>query len=452
MKLYKQEGKAGFYQLMQPFLTVGPKMLKYLPVSYEHVWGHSKGPTFRVFLDADKMEIISQELFKKCKNGFPKKWITEWAIIDKKLTSEAHKISKLNLSELDAKELVGLYQQIQKLDEEMWAISIFIDALDAGFDAPEIERITKENRLSQDEVQILLSPEKPAYISEWENLLIEVKEGKLNPEELAEKYFWIGADYFDFEEISAKKVVEKSKTAEPAPFVSPVNRQKEILQKYGLKNNPLEAFKILAQWRDDRKRMNLTGLYCLVRLLREGLNRCKASPELVRVVYPEEAVSVLRDGISGEVLKRRAEQGIFMHMLDDGSMEYIEGKKGEQEFDKMLDVYYAQQGTEVKGMVACKGRVKGVVRVVQHAHSPEAKKMQKGDILVTSMTRPEFVPLMKKAGAIVTDEGGISCHAAIVSRELNIPCIIGTKNATTALKDGDMVEVDAEKGVVRKVK
>ena len=65
---------------------------------------------------------------------------------------------------------------------------------------------------------------------------------------------------------------------------------------------------------------------------------------------------------------------------------------------------------------------------------------------------PEYVPLMKKAAAIVTDEGGITCHAAIVSRELNKPCIIGVKIATKVLKDGDLIEVDAEKGVVKVIK
>ncbi len=63
------------------------------------------------------------------------------------------------------------------------------------------------------------------------------------------------------------------------------------------------------------------------------------------------------------------------------------------------------------------------------------------------MTDPDFLPAMKKASAIITDEGGITCHAAIVSRELKIPCIIGTRIATKVLKDGDLVEVDANKGI-----
>jgi len=77
--------------------------------------------------------------------------------------------------------------------------------------------------------------------------------------------------------------------------------------------------------------------------------------------------------------------------------------------------------------------------------------MRPGDILVSHMTDPEIVVAMKKAGAIITDMGGITCHAAIVSRELGIPCVIGTKIATKVFKDGDEVEVDATKGVVRKL-
>ena len=77
--------------------------------------------------------------------------------------------------------------------------------------------------------------------------------------------------------------------------------------------------------------------------------------------------------------------------------------------------------------------------------------MEKDDILVTSMTRPEFVPIMKMAAGIVTDEGGLTCHAAIVSRELGIPCIVGTQIATRSLKDGDRVEVNANHGLIIKL-
>jgi phosphohistidine swiveling domain-containing protein len=101
----------------------------------------------------------------------------------------------------------------------------------------------------------------------------------------------------------------------------------------------------------------------------------------------------------------------------------------------------------VRGQAGFRGVVRGRVRVVLDMNANHG--FQLGEILVTGMTRPEYVPLMRLALAIVTDEGGITCHAAIVSRELKKPCIIGTKIATQVLHDGDLVEVDADAGVVR---
>jgi pyruvate,water dikinase len=93
--------------------------------------------------------------------------------------------------------------------------------------------------------------------------------------------------------------------------------------------------------------------------------------------------------------------------------------------------------------------VKGIVKVVKRVE--DLKKVKEGDILVAPMTFPSFIVAMKYAAAFVTDEGGITCHAAIVAREMRKPCITGTKIATKVLRDGDLVEVDANKGVVRKI-
>jgi phosphoenolpyruvate synthase/pyruvate phosphate dikinase len=106
---------------------------------------------------------------------------------------------------------------------------------------------------------------------------------------------------------------------------------------------------------------------------------------------------------------------------------------------------------EIKGTVAHKGKATGKVRVVQ----PEAIAsaiFDEGDILVTDNTDIRFVGLMQKAGAIVTDRGGMLSHASIVARELKKPCIVGTSQASRLLKDGDLVEVDAEQAVVRILK
>jgi pyruvate,water dikinase len=96
------------------------------------------------------------------------------------------------------------------------------------------------------------------------------------------------------------------------------------------------------------------------------------------------------------------------------------------------------------------GKATGRVKILKSVK--EINKIEKGDILVAVMTRPDYVPAMKKAAAIVTDEGGVTSHAAIVSRELGIPCIIGTKIATKILKDGMLVEVNANHSWVKIIK
>ncbi|MFH0700998.1 MAG: PEP-utilizing enzyme [Candidatus Woesearchaeota archaeon] len=113
-------------------------------------------------------------------------------------------------------------------------------------------------------------------------------------------------------------------------------------------------------------------------------------------------------------------------------------------------VQHVEGLSEAKGQVVFPGKVQGEVVVIKTI--AEFSKMKKDAILVCPMTNPDFVPLLHKAKAIVTDQGGILCHAAIVSREFNIPCIVGTEIATKIFKDGDLIEVDAEKGIVRKIR
>jgi len=103
----------------------------------------------------------------------------------------------------------------------------------------------------------------------------------------------------------------------------------------------------------------------------------------------------------------------------------------------------------IQGVVACRGRARGMVKIINSVE--ETEKMKKGDILVSRMTFPDLMLAIRKAAAIVTDEGGITCHAAIVSREFGIPCIVSTRIATKILKDGDWVEVDAGEGIIKRL-
>lgn len=126
---------------------------------------------------------------------------------------------------------------------------------------------------------------------------------------------------------------------------------------------------------------------------------------------------------------------------------------GEKAINVQKTLYSDKEVTksiELRGISACPGKAIGPVKIILNPR--QSSYFNEGDILVTGMTSPDFVLLMNKAGAIVTELGGITCHAAIVAREMNKPCIIGTEIATKVLKDGDLIEVDATKGIIRRIK
>ncbi|MFC2136488.1 PEP-utilizing enzyme, partial [Bacteroidota bacterium] len=161
------------------------------------------------------------------------------------------------------------------------------------------------------------------------------------------------------------------------------------------------------------------------------------------LLTPQEVIDVIKKNriISREELEKR-NNGCYFYMKS-GKVRFVFSEK--DYFSKAI-----VNAKELKGTTAQKGKARGKVKII---NVPEKMhKMMKGNILVSINTNPSIMPAIEKAGAIVTDEGGITCHAAIISRELSIPCIIATKNATKILKDGDYIEVDADKGIVRKIK
>ncbi len=142
---------------------------------------------------------------------------------------------------------------------------------------------------------------------------------------------------------------------------------------------------------------------------------------------------------------------LCLFYFDDKKIKHCTGKKARVKIDKVLDNLEEEiEGGDLEGKTAYPGKAKGIVKLI--ITKDDLDKMEEGNILVSPYTDPTLMPAIKKAGAIVTDVGGMTCHAAIVSRELKKPCVIGTKTATKSLKDGDMVEVDANKGIIKIIK
>ncbi|MBI4087073.1 hypothetical protein HY416_03805 [Candidatus Kaiserbacteria bacterium] len=152
-----------------------------------------------------------------------------------------------------------------------------------------------------------------------------------------------------------------------------------------------------------------------------------------------------RDAIPEEdVLAKREKHFIFYRgtLYTDMTLEMFA-----HDHDIRLEEETISQSGEIKGQIAMGGTAIGKVRVI--LKKQDIPQVEEGEILVTTMTTPDYLPAMKRAAAFVTDEGGITSHAAIIAREFKKPCIVGTKIATKFLKTGDTIEVDADKGIVR---
>lgn len=168
--------------------------------------------------------------------------------------------------------------------------------------------------------------------------------------------------------------------------------------------------------------------------------------------YDDNELHLLYKGkkLSNSVLLSR-KKGYALWIMD-GKMEMLTGQRFKKMWKWVNSRFKVLEQGKIKGVVANKGMAKGTVRLILHTKrniSKDVSKFKKGEVLVTEMTRPATILACRKAAAIVTDEGGVICHAAIISRELNIPCIVGANIATQVLKDGDEVEVDANEGIVR---
>ncbi len=150
-------------------------------------------------------------------------------------------------------------------------------------------------------------------------------------------------------------------------------------------------------------------------------------------------------------LSKRREKYWYAYVEKDNREIIIDDKEVISEIEKSYFTVEGDKVTELRGQPAFKGIVTG--RAYRHDRIDKNSQPPKEDfVLVTVMTHPNDIAIISKAKAIVTDEGGLLCHAAIISRELGIPAVIGTKIATKILKDGDLVEVDANIGIVRIIK
>ncbi|MDD4900881.1 MAG: PEP-utilizing enzyme [Patescibacteria group bacterium] len=188
------------------------------------------------------------------------------------------------------------------------------------------------------------------------------------------------------------------------------------------------------------------------KLLGEIAKRFKISDaNSILYFFPAEIKQIFKTGrVPFDLLDRRKRLTILFYQTR--KLEIYEGEAGERflKKGKLQKILLVNNGI-LMGQPASPGKVEGKA-VVAHGLNEALSLVKKGDILVTGYTSARYVPAMKKAAAIITETGGITAHAAVVSRELGVPCVIAVKDVTKVIKTGDLVEVDADKGVVRILK
>lgn len=186
--------------------------------------------------------------------------------------------------------------------------------------------------------------------------------------------------------------------------------------------------------------------------LKKLLNNKKIDKDLAHFLTPKEAEILMADDKLDfkKIAKRKTSYIIYNQRIITG-MDFIRFCQTrrlivpEEIFSSSCDQIEGQSSFSGQG-----GKIRGRVIIVNNKE--DLKKISEGSILVTAMTNANYANAIKKSKAIVTDEGGILCHAAIISRELKIPCVTGTKIATKVFFNGQLVEVDANKGIVKIIK
>ncbi len=293
-------------------------------------------------------------------------------------------------------------------------------------------------------------------------LVLELKRNPSRREELLglhqQHYFWLQNNYV------SDRVLPISFFSERLDQAVPDEAEERLLEitaqgkEHRLRKEALVAELVLpedlrvlltitdefAAWQDERKKGTFFATHSFTLLLQEIAKRTGYSLEELVYALPPEMESIFQKTLSSRELQQRKEYCMILWV--DHAYDVITDQVLIQELDR-IGTGKTECSEELRGLAASRGVAQGMVRVIESAQ--DIARVQEGDVLVAVMTRPDYLPAMKRACAFVTDEGGVTCHAAIVAREMNKPCVIGTKHASKVLKDGMKVEVDADKGVVR---
>ena len=359
------------------------------------------------------------------------------------------KIKDTDVKKLGDEELKKLFEEYLDTLYKLMAY-LFIPVVVDKYVSLKLERLQKY-------IPVLTFPEKRSSVKEEKIELLRIlleNDGKKLDDHL-KNWAWLGDHFFKgtfwTKEELLQRVEELKKKDIKKELDSLLEEEKKakqesdkLIKELNLTKEELGMMKVAKEYvylRTHRLDALFKSEYLVKNLLEEMCKRMQITYDEFTFLIPEEVLHFFKTKTIDKKLIEERKKSYALIMIDKKIKVYA----GE-EVKKYEETEEYSSTKVLRGQTASPSRVVGVAKII--FNKKDFGKINKGDILVTAMTTPDFVPVMEKASAIVTDEGGITCHAAIVSRELGIPCIIGTGNATKILKDGQKVDVDANCGVV----
>ena len=420
-----------------------------------------------------------------------RQWKKDWH----EYISCSEKLLDKDLSKLSDKNLLREFKRFYQLYLGAGSVAYMADSFMSTGETDWLEemfkKVLKDAKLGGDEDEILRTLLSPGFLSfglaeeldllglaikfsdEYSGKLPSIKDLRRKSPQLYKlliehrrQYYWISNGYYQADAIKLEEFyqrLQKIIATEKGNLRSLHEKKVGEIEGYKKKRqqiiasldldkyhrNVLDISDLLTEWKDMRKSGVFIGIHHFECFLAEIGRRAGIPIYDMTFLVPDEAYSVLEgekiDELKDKISKRKKQ--VFFAVTTEGYC--ITGGK---EADKYFKHYRQQQSketSELRGVAASPGEATGVARVVYTAK--DMKNFQAGEILVANQTTPDFVPIMKKAAAIVTEQGGITSHAAVVSRELKKPCVIGTKIATKAFQTGDKIKVDANEGIAQKL-
>lgn len=402
------------------------------------IWSNEWGKLYEL-----GAEII--QFYKDPQNK--KKYISDWKKSIDTLNGQFSKLDKVDLSVLPNGKLLEHYNNFCEVYINFWRVGWLDEP--AAFEG---ERLLKEAQLSDKDLGVLLSPSWKPFISEIEEDLLKIsksdeKKRKDLIDEHIRKYFWKRNNYLQAYKVTQKEVEKELLTIKKSE-IKAVSKD-EVLSK--MSKDLCQIASIMDDFglfQDQRKKQMMIAAYYLDKLLKETGKRSNLSLDEMRYTLRSEVgLGLIKNAKMLKVAIGKRQK--HCALVWDGNKTDVKYGKAVGDFEKELFGGGKAVVTEVVGMTASPGTAIGKVIILKDPN--DAYKVKEGDVLVAPMTSPDYVVAMKKAVAVVTDWGGMTSHAAIVAREFGIPCVVGTDVATKVFKDGDMVEVLADEGIVRKV-